>query len=158
MAIMNPELTIEGIVNFAVNIEEESAAFYEKAYKRFKKSGNVEKEVLTLLGFLVDEEIRHKRVIQERFERNSDAGTKLPYDNLQSAVSDIVESPGLPEDASSKQVLETALQRELNTASLYRVLYSLSELAQMAPVFIDLIHQEEGHANRIKSALKSIFH
>jgi rubrerythrin len=158
MALEHPELTIEGIVNFAVNIEEESADFYDKAYNRFSKSDSIAKEVLTLLAFLQEEEVRHKRVIKQRFEKMSDPGVKLPYDNLHNAVGNIVGTPDIPEDASSKEVLETALKREENTAALYRVLYSISELAHMAPIFEDLVHQEEGHANRIKSALKGIFH
>ncbi len=153
-----PEMSLEGIVQFAIRIEEESKAFYEEAHKRQLSLDEAEQdaEVIALLAKLIQDEIGHRKRLVKRYEILPEE-KKGPIDDadLKEAVDLIVHAPSLPEAADAFGLLQVAHRREIATRDFYNTLLSLSQLANLYELFDELAKQEQGHANRIRSLLDS---
>lgn len=146
------ELTVAGIIEFAVHIEEESARYYETAITKYLK--NNDEELIELLEDLSLEEIKHKKRLMDRFQVIPDSSRSIASPELQNTVDMLVSIPEPADDASVEDILHIALLRENSTRDLYVRLLSLSELGYLADVFEELVDQETGHARRIQSMLE----
>ncbi|MBN2724372.1 MAG: ferritin-like domain-containing protein [Deltaproteobacteria bacterium] len=150
------QLTVEGIIKFAINIEEESARFYENAINKYLDEDNKTDELIALLEELSLEEIKHKKRLSDRFSVVSNPSASLESDALRNVVDMIVTIPALEGSQTPVTVLTTALKRENATADLYRTLLSLSDLGSLSSIFEELVDQEVGHARRVKSLLEKM--
>ncbi|MBW2700346.1 MAG: ferritin-like domain-containing protein [Deltaproteobacteria bacterium] len=153
-----PELSLEGIVQFAIRIEEESKTFYEEAHKRQLSLDEAEQdaEVIALLAKLIQDEVSHRDRLMKRYEILPEKTGLIDDANLKEAVERIVHAPDLPEASDAAGVLQVAHRREIATRDLYNTLLSLSQLSDLYELFDELAKQEQGHANRIRSLLKRL--
>jgi rubrerythrin len=69
----------------------------------------------------------------------------------------IVETSVIPDEASSLDVLNVALEREKNTEQTYAMLQTLSNITDdIIEVFEDLRLQEVGHAKKIQARINKL--
>jgi rubrerythrin len=69
----------------------------------------------------------------------------------------IVETSVIPDEASSLDVLNVALEREKNTEQTYAMLQTLSHITDdIIEVFEDLRLQEVGHAKKIQARINKL--
>ena len=146
------EFTVKGVLEYSRNIEQESYNFYKEAGSKLE-----ENELKALAEELAVEEMGHYNRLNKLLEN-----TKLTVEELNLKIhikkSDhdmLVSTRKIPENPTALSILEAAYQREKNTESVYRTLISITDLStDLIETFTDLVNQEKGHANRIKSIMK----
>lgn len=148
------DFTIREIVEYAEKIEAESHKFYALAAQMIKEPGT---KKLTLE--LAEEETKHFNHLRDLLNR--ERLTSLELDivvakgiNLDNRT---VKTAEITEDSDPIDVLEVALEREINTEELYKMYLTFTDIPDnMIKVFEDLRNQEIGHQNRIKTLIKKI--
>jgi rubrerythrin len=147
------EFTVKEILEYSRNIEQESYSFYKDAVPKFDND-----ELKVLAEELSKEELGHYNRINKLLE-NTKLSTEEMNIKVQIKESDhkmLVATREIPENPTAISILEAAYQREVNTESVYRTLISITDLAKdVIDIFTDLVNQEKGHANRIKSIMKN---
>ena len=148
------EFTVKEVLEYSRNIEQESYSFYKNAIPKFDSA-----ELKTLAEELAIEEMGHYNRINKLLE-NTKLTEKEMNIKVQIKESDhkmLIASREIPENPTSLSILEAAYQREVNTGSVYRTLISITDLSNdIIEIFTDLVNQEKGHANRIKSIMNNI--
>ena len=153
-----PELSLEGIVQFAIRIEEESKAFYEEALKiqLARDPAEPDHQVVDLLSRLVKDEIGHRQRLMDRYKVLPAPAGEFEDAALSEAIERIVKVSELQMGADAVDILATAYSREIATRDLYTTLLALSQLADLYELFEELAKQEQGHANRIQALLNRL--
>ena len=147
------EFTVKEILEYSRNIEQESYSFYKDAIPKFEND-----ELKVLAEDLAKEEMGHYNRINKLLEN-----TKLTEEEMNIKIqikeSDhdmLISTRKIPKNPTALSILEAAYQREVNTESVYRTLISITNLSEdVIETFTDLVNQEKGHANRIKSIMKT---
>jgi len=154
----HPNITIKGVLEFAIAIEEESAAYYRAAIEKnlYDPKDPEHLEIVRTLELLVLEEIRHKTRLKEKLEAAGAHHNRALLVELRPLMDDLVPVAPIGIDVPPMAILEQARIREIKTASLYRMLSGLSDLGEIAALFEELVRQEEGHATRLTSHLKAL--
>lgn len=148
------ELTVKKIIEFAIQIEKESNAFYENA-KNFVKEEDPKK----LLTQLASEEIDHQnRLLALLYEKSLQPAELNKKHNLSRDLLDrIVQTAEIKENSSTLEILKIALERENNTKDYYAMLLTSTNIDEnIVEIFSDLRAQEEGHARKIKQRMEKL--
>ena len=140
--------SVKEIIEYAINIEKESFAFYTQAAKQV-----ADKDVNELVKMLAEEEVEHqnrlRRLIDEKTVSVSELQKKYELDTT--LMDKIVNTPAIDADATALDVLKIALEREKNTQQTYKMLMTLSNIDEnVVEIFKELRQQEQGHANKIQ--------
>jgi len=147
------EFTVKEILEYSRNIEQESYRFYKDAVLKFDND-----DLKALAEDLAEEEMGHYNRINKLLE-NTKLTEEEMYIKIHIKESDhamLVATREIPEKPTALSILEAAYQREINTESVYRTLISITDLSvDLIKTFTDLVNQEKGHANRIKSIMKA---
>ncbi len=145
------ELTVKNIIEFAIQIEKESNAFYENA-KNFVKEEDPKKLLTQLASEEIDHQNRLLALLNEKSLQPAELNKthKLSRDLLDR----IVQTAEIKENSSTLEILKIALERENNTKEYYAMLLTLSNIDEnIVDIFSDLQAQEEGHARKIKQRM-----
>ena len=142
-------LTMADILKYAVRIENESKLFYEDTTKRI-----VDKDVKALVTELRDEEVKHEsRLLNISIEKEEIEVLDFNSDEIKTLIT----NSKINENATPKEVLEVALNREKNTRDFYQQISTLTNIdADVIDIFQMLFEQESGHATRIEKMLEKI--
>jgi len=140
--------SVKEIIEYAIDIEKESFAFYTQAAKQV-----ADKDVNELVKMLAEEEVEHqnrlRRLIDEKTVSVSELQKKYELDTT--LMDKIVNTPAIDADATALDVLKIALEREKNTQQTYKMLMTLSNIDEnVVEIFKELRQQEQGHANKIQ--------
>lgn len=145
------EFTVKEILEYSRNIEQESYSFYKEAIPKFEDD-----ELKVLAEDLAKEEMGHYNRINKLLEntRITEEEMNLKVQIKESDHDMLIATRKIPENPTALSILEAAYQKEVNTESVYRTLISITDLANdVLEIFSDLVNQEKGHANRIKSIM-----
>ncbi|HNZ54513.1 MAG TPA: ferritin family protein [bacterium] len=148
------DFTIREIVEYAEKIEAESHKFYALAAEMIK-----EPDTKNLAFDLAEEETKHFNHLRDLL--NESRLTSLELDIVVSQGIDLlnrtVKTAEITGDSDPIDILEVALEREINTEELYKMYLTFTNLPDnVVKVFEDLRNQEIGHQNRIKTLIKKI--
>lgn len=148
------DFTIREIVEYAEKIEAESHKFYSEAAQKIN-----EPDTKKLTFDLAEEETKHFNHLRDLLNR--ERLTSLELDIVVAKGIDLlnrtVKTAEITEDSDPIDVLEVALEREINTEELYKMYLTFTDIPDnMIKVFEDLRNQEIGHQNRIKALIKKI--
>ncbi|MCD6177576.1 MAG: ferritin family protein [Candidatus Cloacimonetes bacterium] len=145
------ELSLNEIIEYAEKIELESYTFYSKA-----KEIIFDEEVKDLLTQLANDETDHYNHLRNL--RQKGALTQKELDQKISLDIDlfsaIVNTEKIEKDFTSSEVLNIALQREINTEQTYAMLMTLTQLNDNVLKIFELLRkQEKGHVIKIQNRL-----
>ena len=147
------EFTIREIIEYAANIESESHKFYTNA-----ASKATDPDTKQLAKELSEEETDHYNHLLDLLSKERVTSSELDklVDNVD--LSDrVVKTDEIDFSSDPIDVLEVALEREINTERLYSTYLTFTDLPEdVIKVFEDLKNQEIGHQNRIKAIIKKI--
>ena len=148
------EYSVEEVIKFSQQIEEESYKFYKEANGRFK-----DEELKKLTDELARAEIDHlnrlRHLLKESKLSDSELEQRIKLEDT--GYDKIVHAETIPDSASVKDILEIALKRETSTANTYKMLNTFTNLSdQIIDVFNYLTAQEEGHVKIIENKLKNL--
>jgi len=147
------EFTVQEVIEYAQDIEMESFRFY-------KATAGVlnDPETVELAEKLSREEEKHYNQLTGLLS----GGISTP-DELSRVVTlektddleEIISSSNIPGDATVREVLNLALEREKKTEQLYAMLLSLSNLSQtMIQVFEELRKFEQRHVDIVSAMIE----
>ena len=147
------ELSLNEIIEYAEKIELESYTFYSKA-----KDIILNENVKGLLVQLANDETDHYNHLRNL--RQKGALTQKELDQKISLDIDlfsaIVNTEKIEKDFTSSEVLNIALQREINTEQTYAMLMTLTQINDnVLDVFELLRKQEKGHVIKIQKKINS---
>ena len=149
------EDSVEEVIKFSQQIEEESYKFYKEANGRFNNDEELKKLTDELALAEVDHLNRLRNLLKEAHLSESDLKKRIKLEDT--GYDKIVQAANIPDNASVKDVLETALERETSTANTYRMLHTFTNLSdEIIDVFVYLTAQEEGHVKIIENKLKKL--
>jgi len=148
------ELTVEEIVGYAIKIERESLLFYEDAVKILqddtlsaltKDLAKQEQEHIDRLKGLLQEEEGGKEYLKNRIKVD------------RSSLDRIVQTKEITEDSSPLSILETALEREINTKKNYEMFLGIAHLNEsVVSQFEILKNMEATHAEIITNRINDL--
>jgi rubrerythrin len=141
-------MTVEGIIQRAIQVEEDAYSFYTEASEMVKLP-----HVRDMLNELAGEEVKHKEKLEELLagdntEQIIAAGQSHKIQDLKLADYLVVSQP-LNEDATFQEVLIIAMQREKNAYDFYNLMAGLASEAAK-DLFQFLAQEELGHKNKIE--------
>jgi len=145
------ELSLNEIIEYAEKIELESYTFYSKA-----KEIIFDEEVKDLLTQLANDETDHYNHLRNLRQKGTltqkELDQKISLDiDLFSAI---VNTEKIEKDFTSSEVLNIALQREINTEQTYAMLMTLTQLNDNVLKIFELLRkQEKGHVIKIQNRL-----
>jgi rubrerythrin len=139
-------MTVEEIIQRAIQVEEDAHNFYTGASKLVKLS-----HVRDMLNELAGEEVKHKEKLEELLAGDTEqiiaAGQDHKIQDLK--LADYLVSQPLNEDATFQEVLIIAMQREKNAYDFYNLMAGLASEATK-DLFQFLAQEELGHKNKIE--------
>jgi rubrerythrin len=145
---------VKEIIEYAIKIEKESFEFYNRAYDKVEDT-DVKNLTLKLAGEEVEHQNRLKKLIDEETVSSETLRKEMQVDTT--IMDRIVETSVIPDEASSLDVLNVALEREKNTEQTYAMLQTLSHITDdIIEVFEDLRLQEVGHAKKIQARINKL--
>ena len=148
------EYSVEEVIKFSQQIEEESYKFYKEANGRFNDE-ELKKITDELARAEVDHLNRLRKLLKEAHLSEDDLKKQIKLEDT--GYDKIVQAAKISDNASVKDVLETALEREISTANTYRMLNTFTNLSdEIIDVFNYLAAQEEGHVKIIENKLKKL--
>ncbi len=147
------ELTLDKIIEYAEKIELESSNFYSSAIELVNDG-----EVKNLLIKLSYEEKDHFNYLESLREKvNLD--NKYPNEPIAMKVdifNKIVDTANIEREFTAKNVLEVALQREIDTEQTYKMLLTLTAMTEDVLDLFELLRkQEKAHVNKIQKRLNN---
>ncbi|MCD6447079.1 MAG: ferritin family protein [Candidatus Marinimicrobia bacterium] len=145
---------VKEIIEYAIQIENESFVFYTNAAKLIKDA-----DVNALLVKLAGEEVNHQNRLKDLIDETKISPEFLLKEmEIDTTIMDrIVITSAIPSDSSALDVLNVALEREKNTEQTYAMLMSLTQISDdVVEVFEDLRLQEQGHVNKIEARINKI--
>jgi rubrerythrin len=145
---------VKEIIEYAIKIEKESFEFYNRAYDKVEDT-DVKNLTLKLAGEEVEHQNRLKKLIDEETVSSETLRKEMQVNTT--IMDRIVETSVIPDEASSLDVLNVALEREKNTEQTYAMLQTLSHITDdIIEVFEDLRLQEVGHAKKIQARINKL--
>lgn len=143
------EMKITEILEYSIKIEHESRLFYKKAAETI-----TDESVRPLLQELEEEEIKHE-------SRLADILDSVPEGNAagfsRETMEGLIQNRIIAPDATAREILETALEREKHTRDFYGRVATLTNLtADVVDLFDMLFEQESGHVTRISKKIERL--
>lgn len=140
------QMTAEGIIQRAIQVEENAYSFYTEASEMVKLP-----HVKDMLNELAGEEVKHKEKLEDLLAGDTEqiiaTGQSQKIQDLK--LAEYLVAPPLDEDATIQDVLMIAMQREKNAHEFYNLMAGLaSEAAQ--DLFQFLAQEELGHKNKVE--------
>jgi len=147
------DFTIREIIEYAANIESESHKFYTAAAAKV-----TDPDTKTLAAELSEEETGHYNHLRDLISKERVTSSELDKMVTKIDLSDrMVKTDEIDFSSDPIDILEIALEREINTERLYTTYLTFTNLpTDVIKVFEDLKNQERGHQNRIKTIIKKI--
>jgi rubrerythrin len=143
------KLTVKEIIKFGMKIEKESFRFYKGATKRLEDD-----ETRLLTDELAKQEIDHLNRLKNLLHEESVNETLDADDTL---VESIIKTSNIQKGASALDVLNVALDREINTKENYERFLALSPMdVQIAKTFKELKEMEEKHIEIINERINRL--
>jgi rubrerythrin len=139
-------MTVEGIIQRAIQVEEDAYSFYTEASEMVKLP-----HVKDMLSELAGEEVKHKEKLEELLAGDTEqivaAGQSQKIEDLK--LADYLVASSLDEDATIQDVLMIAMKREKNAHEFYNLMAGLvSEAAK--DLFQFLAQEELTHKNKVE--------
>lgn len=142
-------MKVEEILQYAIQIENESMKFYRDAVEIVK-----DESVKSLVVELEMEEVKHEARLEDLLK--SVKGMEAPGFEKNS-LEQLIVNREIPAEASEVDVLSIALEREKNTRDFYRRVSMITNLeSNVIDVFEKLFEQESGHVTRIYKKLEKM--
>ena len=140
------QMTAEGIIQRAIQVEENAYSFYTGVSEMVKLP-----HVKDMLNELAGEEVKHKEKLEDLLAGDTEqiiaTGQSQKIQDLK--LAEYLVAPPLDEDATIQDVLMIAMQREKNAHEFYNLMAGLaSEAAQ--DLFQFLAQEELGHKNKVE--------
>ena len=139
-------ITVEGIIQRAIQIEENAYSFYTEASEMVKLP-----HVKDMLSELAGEEVKHKEKLEELLAGDTGqiiaAGQSQKIEDLK--LADYLVAPPLDEDATIQDVLMIAMQREKSAHEFYNLMAGLVSQATKE-LFQFLAEEELRHKNKVE--------
>lgn len=140
-------MTIEGIIQRAIQVEEDAYNFYTGASEMVKLP-----HVQDMLNELAGEEVKHKKKLEELLEGGNEkivvAGQGHKIEDLK--LADYLVPQPLDEDSTLQEVLIIAMQREKSAYDFYNLMASMAASEAVGETFQVLAQEELGHKNKVE--------
>ena len=140
-------MTVEGIIQRAIQVEEDAYSFYIGASKMVKLP-----HVQDMLNELAGEEVKHKEKLEELLEGDIEkivaAGQGHKIEDLK--LADYLVTQPLDEDSTFQEVLIIAMQREKNAYDFYNLMADMAASEAIRETFEFLAQEELGHKNKVE--------
>lgn len=146
------EIIVEEVLNYSKKIELESYSFYKESAVVLESS-----DLKLVVEDLAEEEMSHYNRLNKLLEgaKASEADLNQKVKIAKAHYETLVATRQMPDNPTVADILEIAYQREVDTRAVYNSLVTMTDLSEdILEVFKDLMLQEEGHANRIKSLMQ----
>jgi len=148
------DLTVEGVIQFSQKIEQESYQFYKSSSLKLKDP-HLNRLTDDLAAAEIDHLNRLRKLLDER--RLSREELDQPVQLAEEDYQKIVATTEISDTATPRTILESALLREQNTESTYRMLLTFTNLSEeIIRVFEYLVNQEAGHVKIIRNKLENL--
>jgi rubrerythrin len=147
------EFTVNQILEYSKNIEQESYKFYTDAAEKFE---NI--QIKTILQNLAAIELKHYNRINALLDNSvltdKEMAKKIQIENQD--YNDLIKLKNFPADSTPLSILQMAHSREIKTENVYKTLLSFTDLTDdIIKTFSDLAKQEEGHALKLEHLIKN---
>lgn len=138
------QMTVEGIIRRAIQVEENAYSFYTGASEMVKLP-----HVKDMLNELAGEEVKHKEKLEDLLAGDTEqivaTGQSRKIQDLK--LADYLVTPPLDEDATIQDILMIAMQREKNAHEFYNLMAGLASEAAK-DLFQFLAQEELRHKNK----------
>ena len=145
---MNRE-ELKAIIEFAVNSEEESNAFYLEAKSKVEDSA-----LKDLFQDLADEELEHKKFLRDFLETGADTIRISPSSDYK--LAEVMEAPELTTDVTFPDAIMIAIKNEESAMYMYQGLADSCEDAEERDIFIGLKNMEQMHTTRLEEIYTNV--
>jgi rubrerythrin len=146
--------TVEGIIQRAIQIEEDAYTFYTGASEMVKLP-----HVQDMLKELAGEEVKHKEKLEELLAGGTEQivamGEGRKIEDLK--LADYLVPQPLDEGATLQEVLILAMQREKNAHDFYNLMAGLASEA-VKDLFQILAQEELEHKNKVETLYDDIIY
>ena len=140
-------IAVEGIIQRAIQVEEDAYDFYTGASEMVKLP-----HVKDMLNELAGEEVKHKQKLEDLLAGDTEkivaAGQSQKIQDLK--LADYLVAPPLDEDVTIQDVLMIAMQREKNAHDFYNLMAGLAASEAAKDLFQFLAQEELGHKNKVE--------
>ncbi len=144
--MLEGNITVEGIIQRAIQVEEEAYHFYTGASKTVKLP-----HVQDMLNELAGEEVKHKEKLQELLAGDTEQiiAAKQGHKIQDLKLADYLVPQPFDEDATLQEVLIMAMQREKNAYDFYSLMAGVASEAAKG-LFQFLAQEELEHKNKVE--------
>jgi rubrerythrin len=140
-------MTVEGIIQRAIQFEQDAYDFYTGASEMVKLP-----HVKDMLNELAGDEVKHKEKLEGLLAGDAEqivaAQQSQKIQDLK--LADYLVAQPLNEDATIQDVLMTAMQREKNSHEFYNLMASIAASEAVKDLFQFLAQEELGHKNKVE--------
>lgn len=139
-------MTAEGIIQRAIQIEEDAYSFYIEVGEMVKLP-----HVKDMLNELAGEEVKHKEKLEDLLAGDTEQiiAAKQSRKIQDLKLADYLVAPPLDEDATIQDVLMIAMQREKNAHEFYNLMAGLAA-SEAKDLFQFLAQEELKHKNKVE--------
>ena len=143
------KLTVKEIIKFGMKIEKESYRFYRTASKKLEDN-----ETRSLTGELAKQELDHLNKLKNLLNEEN---VNEILDDDDTSLGSIITTSKIQQGAGALDILNIALEREINTKENYERFLTLSPIdEQIAKTFKDLKEMEEKHVEIITEKINHL--
>ena len=140
-------ITVEGIIQRAIQVEEDAYSFYIGASKMVKRE-----HIQDMLNELAGEEVKHKEKLEELLAGDTEqiVAVKQSQKIQDLKLADYLVASPLDEEATLQEVLMIAMQREKKSHDFYNLMAGLAASEAAKDLFQFLAREELGHKNKVE--------
>jgi len=147
------KLTVNEVLEYAIKIEKESYDFYENSRKVLK-----EDELKSLVTMLMKQEEEHIKALKDLLTDSQKKSSFKALINVDSSkLTQIIQTEEITEDTNPIDILNIALEREINTKNNYDMFLDLVKMDDnLMDTFEMLRDKEEEHIRIIKRKINEL--
>ena len=147
------KLTVNEVLEYAIKIEKESRDFYENSRNVLKDDAL--KSLVTVLMKQEEEHLKSLKALLDDSQKKSFSKVLINVDS--SMLTQIVHTGEITEDTSPIEVLNIALEREINTKNNYEMFLELVKIDEtLIDAFEMLRNKEQEHISIIKRKMNEL--
>ena len=147
------KLTVNEVLEYAIKIEKESYDFYENSRKVLKDDEL--KSLVTLLMRQEEEHLKSLKALLIDSQKKSSFKALINVDS--SKLTQIIQTEEITEDTNPIDILNIALEREINTKNNYDMFLDLVKMDDnLIDTFEMLRDKEEEHIRIIKRKINEL--
>ncbi|KPJ87054.1 MAG: hypothetical protein AMS17_09695 [Spirochaetes bacterium DG_61] len=147
------KLTVNEVLEYAIKIEKESYDFYENSRKVLKDDEL--KSLVTLLMRQEEEHLKSLKALLIDSQKKSSFKALINVDS--SKLTQIIQTEEITEDTNPIDILNIALEREINTKNNYDMFLDLVKMDDnLMDTFEMLRDKEEEHIRIIKRKINEL--